>query len=81
MKIFRASNIVLALLCLMYFITYLDRVNVSTAAAGFGPEFKLTDITERAIDPKLLSSRKLPEGLTFDPPNCAKTSEIGRAHV
>ena len=42
MKIFRASNIVLALLCLMYFITYLDRVNVSTAAAGFGPEFKLS---------------------------------------
>jgi MFS family permease len=42
MKIFRASNVVLTLLCLMYFITYLDRVNVSTAAAGFGPEFKLS---------------------------------------
>ena len=42
MKIFRASNVVLSLLCLMYFITYLDRVNVSTAAAGFGPEFKLS---------------------------------------
>ena len=41
MKIFKASNVVLALLCLMYFITYLDRVNVSTAAAGFGPEFGL----------------------------------------
>jgi MFS family permease len=26
----------------MYFITYLDRVNVSTAAAGFGKEFNLT---------------------------------------
>jgi sugar phosphate permease len=38
----RASNTVLTLLCLMYFITYLDRVNVSTAAAGFGPEFKLS---------------------------------------
>jgi ACS family glucarate transporter-like MFS transporter len=42
MKIFRASNVVLMLLCLMYFITYLDRVNVSTAAAGFGPEFNLS---------------------------------------
>ena len=42
MKIFRASNVVLTLLCLMYFITYLDRVNVSSAAAGFGPEFKLS---------------------------------------
>jgi MFS family permease len=41
MKLFRASNVVLILLCLMYFITYLDRVNVSTAAAGFGKEFGL----------------------------------------
>jgi len=42
MKLLKASNVVLALLCLMYFITYLDRVNVSTAAAGFGPEFGLS---------------------------------------
>jgi MFS family permease len=41
-RIFSASNVVLILLCLMYFITYLDRVNVSTAAAGFGPEFGLS---------------------------------------
>ena len=40
-KMFRATNVVLMLLCLMYFITYLDRVNVSTAAAGFGKEFGL----------------------------------------
>jgi len=42
MKLFRASNVVLGLLCLMYFITYLDRVNVSTAAAGFAKEFTLS---------------------------------------
>ncbi|WP_233807721.1 MFS transporter [Paraburkholderia sp. HP33-1] len=45
MKRFRltsASSIVLLMLCIMYFITYLDRVNVSTAAAGFGKEFNLT---------------------------------------
>ena len=41
MKLFRPSNLVLGLLCLMYFITYLDRVNVSTAAAGFAKEFSL----------------------------------------
>src|SRR5882757_8602181 len=41
MKVFRASNVILLLLCLMYFITYLDRVNVSTAAAGFGKDFNL----------------------------------------
>jgi MFS family permease len=37
-----ASSIVLIMLCIMYFITYLDRVNVSTAAAGFGKEFNLS---------------------------------------
>ena len=39
---FRASNVVLLLLCAMYFITYLDRVNVSTAAAGFSMDFGLS---------------------------------------
>src|SRR4030088_3361994 len=39
---FRATTIVLLMLCLMYFITYLDRVNVSTAAAGFSKEFNLS---------------------------------------
>ncbi|WP_041740997.1 MFS transporter [Collimonas fungivorans] len=38
----RATTVVLIMLCLMYFITYLDRVNVSTAAAGFGKEFDLS---------------------------------------
>ena len=45
MKRFRvtsATSIVLVMLCIMYFITYLDRVNVSTAAAGFGKEFQLS---------------------------------------
>src|SRR5437899_3204263 len=39
---FRATTLVLLMLCLMYFITYLDRVNVSTAAAGYGKEFGLS---------------------------------------
>ena len=41
MRVLRVSRVVLLLLCLMYFITYLDRVNVSTAAAGFGKDFNL----------------------------------------
>jgi ACS family glucarate transporter-like MFS transporter len=43
MKPFRATQVVLALLCGMYFITYLDRVNVSTAAAGFAADFNLNN--------------------------------------
>jgi MFS family permease len=42
MKAGRATTQVLILLCVMYFITYVDRVNVSTAAASFGKEFGLS---------------------------------------
>jgi MFS transporter, ACS family, glucarate transporter len=43
MKRLRVTQVVLVLLCMMYFITYLDRTNVSTAAAGFGKEFGLSN--------------------------------------
>ncbi|MCV7411481.1 hypothetical protein AWC05_08855 [Mycobacterium florentinum] len=52
--------------------TNADIAKVVGVKSNFGPEFKVTDISERAIDPKLLSARKLPEGLKFDPANCAK---------
>ncbi|HLZ67845.1 MAG TPA: MFS transporter [Aliidongia sp.] len=38
-----ATRGVLALLCLMYFITYVDRVNVSTAATAFKTELGLSN--------------------------------------
>lgn len=38
----RATTRVLLLLCVMYFITYVDRVNVSTAASAFGAELHLS---------------------------------------
>jgi MFS transporter, ACS family, glucarate transporter len=41
-RITRPTSVVLTMLCIMYLITYLDRVNVSTAAAGFGKEFGLS---------------------------------------
>src|ERR1700722_1857102 len=43
MKLRSAPRMVLLLLCLMYFITYLDRVDVGTAAAGFSKEFGLNN--------------------------------------
>ena len=39
----RSTTRVLGLLCVMYFITYVDRVNVSTAAIVFGKEFNLSN--------------------------------------
>ena len=40
---FRPTSVVLFLLCLMYGITYVDRVNVSTASAVFGRELHLSN--------------------------------------
>jgi MFS family permease len=39
-----ASGIVLLLLCVMYFITYVDRVNVATAAGAFKADLHLSNI-------------------------------------
>jgi sugar phosphate permease len=39
----KASHIVLALLCAMYFITYLDRVNIGAAAAPIKAQFHLSN--------------------------------------
>jgi MFS transporter, ACS family, glucarate transporter len=39
----RPTTAVLVMLCAMYFITYLDRTNVSTAASGFGADFNLSN--------------------------------------
>lgn len=40
---FSATAMVLILICVMYGLTYIDRVNVSTAAAVFQGEFRLTN--------------------------------------
>src|SRR5215470_11008672 len=37
MRVFKATNVVLGLLCLMYFLSYVDRVNISTVVAS--PQF------------------------------------------
>lgn len=54
--------------------TTADIGKVMDVKASFGPEFKITDVTPRAIDPQFFAARKLPPGLNFDPPNCAKVA-------
>ncbi len=51
-----------------------DIAHVAAVKSSFGPEFTVTDVSERAIDPKFLAARKLPDGLTFDPAQCAKAA-------
>src|SRR4029453_4539842 len=43
MRIRRATTIVLGLLCLMYLITYVDRVNIATAASEIRRELGLSN--------------------------------------
>ena len=43
-RLFKLTNVVLALLCLMYFITYMDRVNISTAGDAIQKELHLTSV-------------------------------------
>jgi sugar phosphate permease len=42
-KYFKATNVVLFMLCMMYLITYIDRVNISTAASVIKTEFGLSN--------------------------------------
>lgn len=49
-----------------------DIAKVSSLKAGFGPDYKVTEVAKTGIDPKLLAGQKLPDGLKFDPPGCAK---------
>lgn len=51
-----------------------DISKVVDVKSSFGPDYKVSDISERGIDPKLLAGRKLPDGLTFDPANCARAA-------
>lgn len=41
---FKATHVVLGLLCVMYFITYVDRVNIGTAASAIKTEFGFSNI-------------------------------------
>lgn len=49
-----------------------DIVKITDLKSSFGPQFALTDVPPTGIDPKFLTGQKLPEGLTFEPPKCAK---------
>src|SRR6266568_6635553 len=40
---FKATHVVLAMLCAMYFITYIDRVNIGTAASEIQKELGLSN--------------------------------------
>jgi Domain of unknown function (DUF5642) len=48
-----------------------DITKINQVKSDFGPGYKVRETAKTGIDPKALASRKLPPGLTFDPPDCA----------
>ncbi|GAY14860.1 DUF5642 family protein [Mycobacterium sp. shizuoka-1] len=49
-----------------------DIAKVTTLKSSFGPEYAVSETAPTGINPQLLTGQKLPGGLTFDPPGCAK---------
>lgn len=49
-----------------------DIAKVTTVKSTFGPGFTVSEVAKTGIDPQVLAGQKLPDGLTFDPPSCAK---------
>lgn len=52
-----------------------DIARISEVRATFGDRFQYRDIAPTGIDPKLLQPQKLPPGMAFEPPECAKLAE------
>jgi hypothetical protein len=52
--------------------TTTDITKISQVKSSFGQDFEVKDIPKTGIDPQVLSSHKLPEGMKFDPADCAK---------
>lgn len=48
-----------------------DITKISEVKSDFGPGYKVKETAKTGIDPKVLTTHKLPPGLTFDPPDCA----------
>jgi hypothetical protein len=47
-----------------------DITKITQVKSDFGPGYKVKETAKTGIDPKMLTTHKLPPGLTFDPPDC-----------
>lgn len=48
-----------------------DISKISQVKSDFGPDYRVKDTAKTSIDPKVLTTHKLPPGLAFDPPDCS----------
>jgi Domain of unknown function (DUF5642) len=76
----RFSRLVVALVCAALIggcgadpaTQKVDIGKVASVKSSFGPDFKVITTGPTGIDPRLLAPQTLPQGITFDPADCAK---------
>ncbi len=49
-----------------------DIAGITDLKSSFGPQFSVTEVAPTGIDPRFLAGQKLPDGLTFEPADCAQ---------
>lgn len=49
-----------------------DIAGITDLKSSFGPQFAVTEVAPTGIDPRFLTGQKLPDGLTFEPADCAQ---------
>jgi len=49
-----------------------DIARIADLKSSFGKQFAVSEVPPTGIDPKFLTGQKLPDGLKFQPPNCAQ---------
>jgi hypothetical protein len=52
-------------------LSHADIARVKDVRSSFGPGFTVTDVGPTGIDPRLLAPQKLPQGMKFEPADCA----------
>ncbi|MGH3676765.1 MAG: DUF5642 family protein [Mycobacterium sp.] len=52
--------------------THADIANVASVKSTFGPQFEVSNVAPTGIDPRLLAPQTLPQGMKFEPADCAK---------
>ena len=49
-----------------------DIAKITDLKSSFGKQFAVTEVPPTGIDPKFLTGQRLPDGLKFEPPECAQ---------
>jgi predicted small secreted protein len=56
-------------------LSHADISHVANVRSTFGSDYKVTSVGPTGIDPRLLGPQALPQGMTFDPADCAQNCQ------